>query len=72
MPESIRKTARALNINTDAKYRFERGIDPNSVLDGLKIASNLITRICGGEISTFVVSAKLHKKQVNKILYRKI
>tara|TARA_B100001248_G_scaffold44647_1_gene28467 strand:+ start:9422 stop:11824 length:2403 start_codon:yes stop_codon:yes gene_type:complete len=62
LPESIRKTARALNINTDAKYRFERGIDPNSVLDGLKIASNLITRICGGEISTFVVSGKTSQK----------
>ena len=36
-PASIRKTARSLNINTDAKYRFERGIDPNSVLDGLEV-----------------------------------
>ena len=32
---SIRKTARALNINTDAKFRFERGIDPNSIKEGL-------------------------------------
>ena len=30
-PASIRKTARALNINTDAKYRFERGVDPDSI-----------------------------------------
>ena len=31
LPTSIRKTARELAINTDAKYRFERGIDPNSM-----------------------------------------
>ena len=30
-PRSIRKTAKILNIDTDAKYRFERGIDPNSI-----------------------------------------
>ena len=33
IPSSIRKTSRELAINTDAKFRFERGIDPNSVLD---------------------------------------
>ena len=34
-PSSIRKTSRELSLNTDAKYRFERGIDPNSVIEGL-------------------------------------
>ena len=38
-PSSIRKTARLLNINTDAKYRFERGIDPNSIKEGLELAT---------------------------------
>ena len=47
-PSSIRKTARALNINTDAKYRFERGIDPNSIKEGLELATELILKICGG------------------------
>ena len=47
-PSSIRKTARALNINTDAKYRFERGIDPNSIKEGLELATELILQVCGG------------------------
>ena len=58
LPSSIRKTAKELNINTDAKYRFERGIDPNSVTQGLEIAANLITKICGGKASKFIISGK--------------
>ncbi len=50
-PRSIRKTAKKLNIDTDAKYRFERGIDPLSIEDGLNKAALLIKDICGGEIS---------------------
>ena len=50
-PRSIRKTAKKLNIDTDAKFRFERGIDPLSIEDGLNKASSLIKEICGGEIS---------------------
>ena len=62
VPSSIRKTARDLSINTDAKYRFERGIDPNSVIEGLEVATELITRICGGQASKFVVSGKYSQK----------
>ena len=65
-PSSIRKTARVLNINTDAKYRFERGIDPNSVTEGLERATELILKICGGQISKFQIIGK--KKQKNKII----
>ena len=50
-PRSIRKTAKKLNIDTDAKFRFERGIDPLSIEDGLNKAAFLIKEICGGEIS---------------------
>ena len=50
-PGSIRKTAKKLNIETDAKFRFERGIDPLSIEDGLNKAASLIKEICGGEIS---------------------
>ncbi len=62
LPSSIRKTARELSIDTDAKYRFERGIDPNSVVDGLEVAAELIVRICGGQASKFVVTGKNFKK----------
>ena len=50
-PKSIRKTSRLLSIDTDAKHRFERGIDPNSIEEGLLVAAELIQKICGGEIS---------------------
>ena len=65
-PSSIRKTARFLNINTDAKYRFERGIDPNSIREGLELATELILKICGGEASKFQIIGK--KNQKNKII----
>ena len=65
-PSSIRKTARALNINTDAKYRFERGIDPNSIQEGLELATELILKICGGVASKFQIIGKT--KQKNKII----
>jgi len=62
LPSSIRKTARELNIDTDAKHRFERGIDPNSVKEGLEIATALIIKICGGEASKFVITGQTSKK----------
>ena len=65
-PESIRKTARLLNINTDAKYRFERGIDPNSIKEGLELATALIIEICGGQASKFIITGTTNKK--NKII----
>ena len=40
-----------LNLDTDAKFRFERGIDPLSIETGLKKAASLIQEICGGEVS---------------------
>ena len=65
-PSSIRKTARDLNINTDAKYRFERGIDPNSIKEGLELATELILKICGGEAGKFQITGKTNQK--NKII----
>ena len=50
-PKSIRKTSKLLNLDTDAKFRFERGIDPESIEEGLVKAATLIQKICGGEIS---------------------
>ncbi len=55
LPRSIRKTSKQLNIDTDAKFRFERGIDPLSIEEGLIKASELIKQICGGEISNLDV-----------------
>ena len=69
LPRSIRKTSKLLNIDTDAKFRFERGIDPESIEIGLKKAAKLITDICGGKVSKFnIQSTKKNKK--NKIKFK--
>ena len=65
-PSSIRKTSRLLNITTDAKYRFERGIDPNSVQEGLEVAAALIVKICGGEASKYSIAGQKNVK--NKMI----
>ncbi len=75
-PASVRKTGSILDIDTDAKYRFERGIDPNSVKEGLEAATNLIIKICGGEASKFSIAGKTQVKnrtiQVDNNKFRKI
>ena len=65
-PTSVRKTSSILDIDTDAQYRFERGIDPNSIKEGLESATNLIVKICGGEASKFSVAGKYQIK--NKVI----
>ncbi len=66
LPRSIRKTSKLLNIDTDAKFRFERGIDPQSIEIGLKKAAQLISEICGGKVSKFDVQSigKLKKSKI--------
>ncbi len=58
-PSLVRKTAKILNIDTDARYRFERGIDPNSIQLGLELGMCMILDLCGGEASKFSVVGKL-------------
>ncbi len=49
---------RALKINSDARYRFERGVDPQYTLEGLEQATQMILDICGGEASAVVEAGK--------------
>ncbi|MBT7676318.1 MAG: phenylalanine--tRNA ligase subunit beta [Flavobacteriaceae bacterium] len=51
-PVSIRKTAKRHGLNTDASFRFERGIDPEIGITALKRAAILIKKIAGGEITS--------------------
>ena len=50
-PITIASTGRALKINSDARYRFERGVDPAFTLPGLDLATQMILDLCGGEAS---------------------
>ncbi len=54
----IALTGRALKINSDARYRFERGIDPDYTLEGLEQATQMILDICGGEVSKVVEAGR--------------
>ena len=65
-PSITRETSNVLNLKTDAKYRFERGIDPNSIIIGLQKAAEMITEICGGELGKFQI-AKTKKISVKQI-----
>jgi Phenylalanyl-tRNA synthetase beta subunit len=68
IPKSIRKTSKKLNIDTDAKFRFERGIDPSSIEEGLIKAANLIKDICGGKINKIDVQ-KISNQPEKKIKF---
>ncbi len=50
-PITVATTGRALKINSDARYRFERGVDPAFTLPGLDLATQMILDLCGGEAS---------------------
>ena len=75
-PRSIRKSSKILNIDTDAKFRFERGIDPLSIEQGLKKAVSLIQEICGGIASEFdiqkIENYKNKSLEFDPILFEKI
>ncbi|MDE1568754.1 phenylalanine--tRNA ligase subunit beta [Aquabacter sediminis] len=55
-PINIAQTGRKLGINSDARFRFERGIDPAFALPGLELATRLVMDLCGGEPSQVVVA----------------
>ena len=50
-PTWIRKTARRFGLNTDASFRYERGLDPNQTVDVMKRAALLIQEVAGGTIT---------------------
>jgi phenylalanyl-tRNA synthetase beta chain len=63
-PATIRKTARAARLNTDSSYRFERGTDPNTMLEGaLGRALQLITELAGGKVEGPIVDQYSTKRE---------
>jgi phenylalanyl-tRNA synthetase beta chain len=55
-PINIAQTGRKLGINSDARYRFERGVDPNFMLPGLQMATRMVLDLCGGTPSEVLVA----------------
>ena len=57
---NIAQTGRKLGINSDARYRFERGVDPAFMVPGLELATRLVMELCGGTPSENVVVGKTY------------
>jgi phenylalanyl-tRNA synthetase beta chain len=57
-PVRTAATGRKTGLTTDARYRFERGVDPASVLPGLDLATQMIMKLCGGKPSKAEVAGK--------------
>jgi phenylalanyl-tRNA synthetase beta chain len=58
-PARIARTGRRQGIISDARYRFERGVDPQFVLPGLELCTQYILEWCGGEASDVVIAGEL-------------
>ena len=67
-PISVTKTGRKLNLQSDARYRFERGIDFISIEWGVDIATQMILELCGGEVSE-IVTDKIENRKLKVINY---
>lgn len=64
-PLTIRRTAKRLGVNSDAKYRFERGVDTGSLISGVEQATALVLEICGGEASDIIVAGEIPADPAN-------
>ncbi|WP_406873083.1 phenylalanine--tRNA ligase subunit beta [Aminobacter sp. P9b] len=64
-PITTARTGRTLGIITDARYRFERGVDPEFMVPGVELATKLVLELCGGQpTKTDVVGYAGHKAKV--------
>jgi len=68
-PARTAATGRKLNLISDARFRFERGVDPAFLIDGMEIATRLILDLCGGEASELVIAGD-EPKWRREILFR--
>ncbi len=66
-PVSIRKTAKRHGLNTDASYRFERGVDPEMIIYALQRAAILIKELAGGKISSPIIDEYPKKIPPHKV-----
>jgi phenylalanyl-tRNA synthetase beta chain len=62
-PLNIAQTGRRLGINSDARYRFERGVDPNFMVPGLELATQMVLDLCGGTPSMMVVAGSADTRE---------
>jgi len=70
VPTAIRKTSRRTGLQTDSSYRFERGVDPEMVLQASNRATELICELAGGTAEEFVVTAGSPTLEKSQVLLR--
>lgn len=62
-PLNIAATGRKLGVHSDARHRFERGVDPAFMLPGLDLATRLVLELCGGTPSEIVVAGRFPNRE---------
>ena len=58
-PRNIAQTGRKLGVQSDARYRFERGVDPAFMIPGLELATKMVLEFCGGEASETIIAGEV-------------
>ncbi|MBC6416925.1 MAG: phenylalanine--tRNA ligase subunit beta, partial [Rhodospirillales bacterium] len=72
-PIHVARTGRRLDLGSDARYRFERGIDPQSLIWGVEVASAMILEFCSGEASHPTLAGSIPDPQQSVILrYKRV
>ncbi|MEW7007184.1 phenylalanine--tRNA ligase subunit beta [Lentilitoribacter sp. EG35] len=72
-PMMIARTGRDLGIITDARYRFERGVDPDFMIDGAEIATQMVLDLCGGTPSKLSVTGyQPHQAKIVEFPYSEV
>ena len=69
-PSEVATTGRKHNVESDARYRFERGVDPSSVVWGAEMGTKMILDLCGGEPSELQVTGEGRPDHENEIRYK--
>ncbi len=62
-PLNIAQTGRKLGVRSDARFRFERGVDPAFCVPGLELATRMILDLCGGSASTITLAGEIPKQR---------
>jgi phenylalanyl-tRNA synthetase beta chain len=68
-PDAIARTGQALMLTSDARTRFERGVDPGFLADGIAVATYLVRELCGGTASPVTVAGRI-PDAVKTVSYR--
>lgn len=67
LPQGVRKATKLLGLRSDSSQRFEKGVDPNGVLEALDYAAYLLQKVAGGKVAKGVIDQKAHVFEEKKI-----